>query len=96
LAGCWFALMKPNSQSTVTFHLQKSKPTPRTETALAELVGKAVLSVEPLNEFGGLVYRPLVNCHDAFLWFMKNAEKRPELNFQLMVPISETGSQTNG
>lgn len=87
IAGCWFALMKPNSQSALTLHLIENKPAPRTQDALDELVGKGVLSVEPFNEFGGLVYKPLVDCHDAFKWFMENAE-RPDLKFRLMVPTT--------
>jgi hypothetical protein len=90
IAGCWFGLMKPNSESALTLHFQKLKPAPRTEVALAELVEKGAISVEPFNEFGGLVYRPLVDCHSAFMWFMKNA-KRPDLKFRLMVPITPTG-----
>lgn len=85
IAGCWFAKMKVDGESALTLHLVENVPAPRTAAALAELVEKSVISVEPFNRFGGLVYRPLVDCFSAFRWFMENAE-RPEINFQLMVP----------
>jgi hypothetical protein len=86
IAGCWFGLMTPKSD--LTFQMEESKPAPRTAAALAELVDRGVISVEPLNKHGGLVYRPLVDCQQAFRWFMKNAE-RPEINFRLTVPLAQ-------
>jgi hypothetical protein len=86
IAGCWFGKMKVGGESALTLMLRELKPAPRTQAALDELVNRGAISVEPFNRFGGLVYKPLVDCHDAFVWFMKNA-KRPDVNFRLMVPV---------
>lgn len=85
IAGCWFAKMKVDGESALTLHMVENVPAPRTEAALAELVERGVVSVAPFNRFGGLVYKPLIDCHPAFRWFMENA-KRPDINFRLMVP----------
>lgn len=89
IAGCWFANMKVDGRSALTLHLRELKPAPRTQAALDELVNRGAISCEPFNRFGGLVYKPLVNCRAAFRWFMENAEK-PEVNFRLMVPVNAT------
>lgn len=86
IAGCWFAQMRVDGESSLTLHLETLKPAPRTQVALDELVAKQVVSVKPFNEFGGLVYKPLINCSPAFIWFMENA-KDPTVNFRLMVPV---------
>ena len=86
IAGCWFAKMRVGGDSALTLHLVELKPAPRTQAALDELVDRGAISVEPFNGSGGLVYKPQVDCFEAFSWFMRNA-KRPEVNFRLMVPV---------
>ena len=95
IAGCWFAKMRVGGESKLTLQLVEHVPAPRTEAALAELVSKGVVSVEPFNRFGGLVYKPLIDCHPAFVWFMKNA-KREDINFQLMVPATPKEDNPDG
>lgn len=89
IAGIWFAQMRPTSDG-VTMHLRENKPAPRTQSALDELVNRGAISVGPFNRFGGLVYKPLVDCWDAFVWFSKLEDGEKEaVNFRLMVPASE-------
>ena len=85
IAGCWFGRMTPRSDLTLC--MEESEPAPRTAAALAELVERQVVSVEPYYNRKGRVYRPLVDCDDAFRWFMKHAQRK-EHNFRLMVPIT--------
>lgn len=91
IAGCWFAKMRVGGESALTLHLIENKPAPRTQAALDELVAKGVVSVSPFNRFGGLVFKPLVDCFSAFQWLMTNSE-REGVNFQLMVPITKDSS----
>lgn len=65
LAAAWFGL---GMKSTVTLQLRESRPAPRTQAAIDELVAAGVAAMEPFNEFGGRVYRPLVDCGAAFRW----------------------------
>lgn len=88
IAGCWFANMRVGTEAAVTLELRSLKPAPRTQVALDELVNWGAISREPLNKHGGLVYKPLVDCFEAFPWFMANA-KKPEVNFRLMVPVED-------
>lgn len=89
IASCWFGNMRVGGQSELTLHLRESRPAPRTQAALDELVNRGAVSVEPYNRYGGVVYRPLVDCFDAFVWFAKlsDAEREPH-NFSLMVPVA--------
>lgn len=57
LACSLFSMMKPND-GTVTFRMQESRPTARTQAALDELVARGKLTVRPFNQFGGFVYSP--------------------------------------
>lgn len=83
ILGAWFALF--GSKSTLDLQLQENVPHPRTEAALAELVEKGIISVEPLSWRGGLRYRALKDCHPALAWLHANAD-RPDMKFPLMVP----------
>lgn len=65
LAAAWFGM---GMKTTVTTHLRESRPAARTQQAIDELIAKGVVSVEPFNEFGGRVYKPLVDCRDASRW----------------------------
>ena len=90
LAGVWFGLMKVDGMGTLTLHLIENKPTARTQAALDELLAAKVISVEPFNKAGGLVYRPLVNCHPAYQWqgrlFLEG--KGDHINWVLMEPVN--------
>lgn len=95
LAGVWFGLMTPK-KGKVTLQLVESRPAPRTQSALDELVEKGVISVEPYNKFGGLVYRPLIDCHDAYKYQARLflSGKGDHVNWQLMEPLrSQTPEQ---
>lgn len=87
IAGVWFARMTPKSDG-VTLQMRQLKPSLRTQAALDELVERGAISVAPFNRFGGLVYKPLVDCWSAFTWFATEAD-RDAVNFQLMVPVSD-------
>jgi hypothetical protein len=63
----------PTEESTVTFHMQKSGPSPECQAALNELVAKGFATVEPLNQFGGLVYRPKCSFHHLLPWVWERA-----------------------
>lgn len=72
VAAGHFGLM--SRKSSLTFHTP-SRITERGRAALDELVQAGVCSVEPFNRFGGLVYRPLVDCKPFARWMMANTEK---------------------
>ena len=78
-----FYLMQPGHGKLV-FRMQESKPSPRSQAALDELVRAKLVSVEPFNKHGGVVYRPLI----AF----KRPRKQPPGEWPVTVPIS--GKQT--
>lgn len=92
LAGSSFGM---GMKTSVTLMQRESHATARTQAAFDELVERGVVAVEPYNEFGGLVYRPLVDCGEAFRWLhaIIMDESRPELktqaSWQLYEPIDE-------
>lgn len=65
LAGAWFGL---GMRTSVTLQLRESRPAARTQKAIDELVDGGVVSAEPFNDFGGLVFKPLMDCRDASRW----------------------------
>jgi hypothetical protein len=71
IAGAWFGMMSPG-KGTLTFELQTGRPTDRALDALSELVGAGVVSVEAFNEYGGLVYQPLIDCRWGFEFLHKH------------------------
>lgn len=81
--GAWFGF---GGKTKLELMLRENKPAPRTQAALDELVAAGALSVEPFNQFGGLVYRPLIDTLPYFSWLGENATN-PALKFQLMVPV---------
>ncbi len=92
LAGSWFGL---GMRSTVTLHLMESQPTARTQAAIDELVSKGVIAVEPFNELGGLVHRPLVDCGEAALWLRRlvmEEGRSSEADWPLYEAIDEQGA----
>jgi hypothetical protein len=58
-AGSMFSMMRPG-HGKLTFRMQESKPSPRSQAALNELVAAKLVTAEPFNQFGGVVYTPAV------------------------------------
>ena len=73
VASAWFGMMSPG-KGELTFELQGRKPAAWAQKGLNELVREGFVSVEPFNKYGGLVYRPMVDCHWAFRWFARNTK----------------------
>lgn len=83
--GAWFGV---GGKTVVTLHLRESEPAPRTRAALDELVSKRILSKEPFNQFGGEVYKPLIEgISDYMKWLWDNKDD-PNAKFSLMQPIT--------
>lgn len=62
VGAAWFGMMNPSQDHcTLTFQMQKSRPTERAQTALDELVEAGLVAQEPFNQFGGVIYRPIWN-----------------------------------
>ncbi len=76
----------PTIGSTVTFHMQKSGPSPQCQEALDELVAKGFATVEPFNRFGGFTYRPTVAFGHLTRWAWDRAEKG--ISLTLWQPIA--------
>lgn len=88
IAGLWFGM---GMKTSVTHHLRESQPSLETRMALTELMEAGVISEEPFNRYGGLVYKPLVNCRPAWMWLHENIED-PDLKFQVMEPTASQAS----
>lgn len=58
-AGSMFSMMRPG-HGQLTFRMQESRPSLRSQAALDELVAANLVTVEPFNQFGGVVYSPAV------------------------------------
>lgn len=58
LAGSLFNMMEPGIGS-LTFRMQESRPTARTQAALDELVAVGAVNAKPFNDIGGVVYTPM-------------------------------------
>ncbi len=82
--GCYFGM--GSMQSTLTFHMEKSRPTKRLQDALDECVNAKVLSRAPFNEVGGVTYAPLIPLHNYRNVTLSAAMKAE--NFTLTEPIS--------
>ncbi len=54
-----FGMMIPG-EGTLTFKMIDSAPSPRSQRALDELVMAGVVSAQPFNSQGGVVYTPLI------------------------------------
>lgn len=59
LGGSLFSMMTPG-EGELTFAMRESRPTARTQAALDELVKAKVVTAEPMNDIGGVTYRPTV------------------------------------
>lgn len=68
VGSAWFVNMHPGTDSELTLQMVQSRPTARTQAALAELVAAGLLSCAPLNDRGGVVYKPLKTFHPLMRW----------------------------
>jgi len=87
IAGAWFGIMSPG-KGEVTLQLNSVRPTDRALAALAELVERRVISVEAFNRYGGLVYRPLIDCRWGFD-FLRAVTKNKRLAAKARWPITK-------
>lgn len=85
IAGAWFGMMTPG-KGDLTFELRTVRPSNRALDALAELVGAGIVSVEPFNRYGGLVYRPLVDCSWGYD-FLREHHADPAIKWPITQPI---------
>lgn len=92
VAGAWFGMMSPG-KGDLTFQLQTARPSDRALDALAELVTGGFVSVEAFNRYGGLVYRPLVDCRWGYD-FLRQHEDDPAIKWTITQPI--TGGDKEG
>jgi hypothetical protein len=74
-----FSMMVPG-EGKLTFQMVTSKPSPRSQAALDELVAAGLVMVEPFNSKGGIVYTPLVEFKRA---------KAPVGDWPITVPVSK-------
>jgi hypothetical protein len=54
-----FWLMEPG-KGELTFRMVETRPSPRSQAALDELVAAGAVSRRPFNRLGGVVYTPLI------------------------------------
>lgn len=85
VAGAWFGM---GYKTVLNLHLRESRPTPRCQAALDELVAKKVLAVGPFNKFGGVTYKPLLDTRPMMTWLLKRGENDLG-HFVLMEPIKK-------
>lgn len=84
-ASSMFMLMTPG-KGELTFRMVDSKPSPRSQAALDELVAAGVVSSEPFNKYGGVTYRPLV--------VFPRVGREPPGEWPMTVPISGRSALT--
>jgi hypothetical protein len=90
VAGSLFGMISPG-KGDVTFGLRESRPSDETQAGLDELVRAGAVTVEAFNEFGGLVYRPVVRCDAAYQWLGRNL-KNPAAKFSITAPLESEGA----
>lgn len=54
--GAWFGIGRG---CTLTFRMDKSRPTARAQKALDEIVKAGIIKSEPFNKYGGVTYIPI-------------------------------------
>jgi hypothetical protein len=71
----------------MTFKMIEYRPSDRYQAGLDELVERKMLTVEPFNQFGGLVYKKVHGADFApyLKWFWENQEKG---RFPITAPIA--------
>lgn len=87
VAGAWFGMMTPG-KGDLTFQLRTARPSDRALAALAEMVAAGVIEVEAFNRYGGLVYRPLVDCRWGYD-FLRKHEDDPAIKWPITQPITD-------
>lgn len=89
VAAAWFSML--GSKSELVFHMKDSRPSQRSAKALAELVGKGVVSVEyKINGYGGMRYRALIDCRPALKWAMElEGDAKAAVSWPLVEPIGK-------
>lgn len=65
----------PTLGSEATFHMVESEPSEECQAALDELVEKGFATVEPFNQFGGVVYKPKASFGHLMMWAWQRAER---------------------
>ncbi|CTQ75938.1 hypothetical protein [Roseibium alexandrii] len=75
-----------HTQTEMTFKMIEARPSDRYQAGLDELVKRNLLTVEPFNQFGGLVYKkvPEADYSPYMKWFWENPEKG---KFPITTPI---------
>lgn len=81
-AGSMFMLMT-SGKGELTFRMVESRPSPRSQAALDELVAAGVVSAEPASRDGGVTYRPLVE--------FPRVGRNPPGEWPITVPVSPAG-----
>lgn len=81
-----FWLMEPG-KGKLTFMMVESRPSPRSQAALDELVAAGFVKSEPFNQFGGVTYTPLIQ--------FKRPGKQPEGDWPVTVKVTPTEGATN-
>ncbi len=62
VGAAWFGMMPMSpGKGQLTFHMIECRPTARAQAGLDELVEAGLISVEPFNQYGGFVYKPIWN-----------------------------------
>lgn len=65
-------------KTTLHYSLNDSRPSDKMKKGLDEAVEMGIISVEPFNQFGGLVYKPILDCSPLRLWVNSNLERLGE------------------
>lgn len=85
-AGSCFGNMRPG-EGHMTFHMIESRPSPRMQSALDELVAAGLLKAEPFNKYGGVKYTVQANLNDYWKWMLSNID-REDIRFPISEPIA--------
>lgn len=93
VAGGCFGVMGIPGKSEMTFHMRQSKPSPRMQAALNELVAAGAMTCRPFNQFGGITYTVAVNMSDFAKWLHKNIN-RADCRFPIVEPIAKAADAT--
>lgn len=81
-----FWLMSPNA-GKLTFHMVESKPSPRSQAALDELVAAKLVKVESFNELDGVAYTTMVQ--------FSRPGKAPSGKWPVTIPIRPSTQEGN-
>lgn len=82
IAGAVFGI----GLTSLTFEMRESRPTPRTQEALDELVQRGDLTRETINGRGGVTYRPARRFFDEYA-FVGDNRSNPAMKFNISEPL---------